>query len=278
MTRPAPGPRPPTDVGASRLPWRQPHAATAANRARPPKAREELIIATDSLIAGEVAVSELLADLARRRPVFHSEADFQHAFARALWQANDQIEVRLEARQPGLTREYLDLLAYGPQGRTAIEFKYFTRHWSDTTGEPGELYDLKAHAATDLARRNFIFDIERLERFGATPDQNGLAIMLTNDTSLWSEPPKRPTPTRDQDFRIHEGRTLAGTLLWGGGDYAANTRHLAGHYECRWKLYSNVASPNGTFRYLLIETTRADETRDNRKGETGAVPIRLEDL
>lgn len=167
--------------------------------------------------------------------------------------------MRLEARQPGPKREYLDLLAYGPQGRTAIEFKYFTRHWSDTTGEPGELYDLKAHAATDLARRNFIFDIARLERFGTTPNQNGLAIMLTNDTSLWSEPSWRQAPTRDAEFRIHEGRTLTGTLLWGGGDYADNTRHLAGRYECRWTPYSKLAGPTGTFQYLLIETTKHND-------------------
>lgn len=213
---------------------------------------------TEPLIAGDIPASRLLTELARHRPVFHSEADFQHAFARALWQADARIDVRLEARQPGPTREYLDLLAHGPNGRTAIEFKYFTRRWIGTAGNPPEDYDLRAHGATDLARRNFIFDIARLERFGTDTTQNGLAILLTNDSSLWAPPPPRRTPPRDADFRIHEGRTLTGTLQWGGGDYPANTRDLAGTYHCHWQPYSHLTNPDATFQYLLLETTGTD--------------------
>ena len=212
---------------------------------------------TGPLIAGDIPVRVLLAELARQRPVFHSEADFQHAFARALWRADHRIDVRLEARQPGPTREYLDLLAYGPNGRTAIEFKYFTRHWSGTAGNPPEHYDLRAHGATDLARRNFIFDIARLERFGTSTDQNGLAILLTNDKALWTQPPTRRTPPRDADFRIHQDRTLSGTLHWGGGDYPANTRHLTGTYNCDWQRYS-TPEQNCAFQHLLVETMNSD--------------------
>ena len=40
-----------------------------------------------------------MAELARVRPVFHSEADPQHAFARVLWELAPEVECRLEARQ-----------------------------------------------------------------------------------------------------------------------------------------------------------------------------------
>lgn len=206
----------------------------------------------EPLVAGRVQVRALLERLAIGRPVFHSEADFQHAFARACWEADRSIDVRLEVRQPG-GREYLDMLAIGPDSQTAVEFKYWTRQWSGSAGDPPERYDLRSHAATDLARRNFVFDIERLERFVVGPEENGLAVILTNDPSLWSSP-RVARDTRDQAFRIHDGRTLTGTLLWGAGDYPANTRELTGHYELAWRDYSSLDGGRCLFRYLVVET------------------------
>ncbi len=205
------------------------------------------------LVAGRVPIRALLEHLAVDRPVFHSEADFQHAFARACWEADATLNVRLEVRQHD-AREYLDMLAIGSDGQTAIEFKYWTRQWSGSAGDPPEQFDLRAHAATDLARRNFVFDIERLERFAVGPEHNGLAVLLTNDPSLWSSPPRPGRDTRDQAFRIHDGRTLAGTLLWGAGDFPANTRKLIGRYELVWRDYSQRDGRNGLFRYLVVET------------------------
>ncbi len=206
------------------------------------------------LVAGRVSVTEMLCELAKVRPVFHSEADLQYSFARLLWEKAPEVHARLEARQPGEAREYLDVLCIGPESQTAIEFKYWTRRWTGAAGDPVEEYDLKYHAATDLVRRNFVFDIERLERFGTGRNQNGLAIILTNDESLWVVPQEGRAPTRDRDFRIHEGRTVTGTLLWGGGDYPGNTRMLAGRYDLAWHPYSELPGPNGSFRYLVVET------------------------
>lgn len=203
------------------------------------------------LIAGRVPVGELMRSLGRERPVFHSEADFQHSFARALGEIDSTIQTRLEAQQ-GDAREYLDLLAIGPTRQTAIEFKYWTQHWSGTAGGPAEEYHLKNHAATDLARRNFVFDIARLERFASRPEISGLAIVVTNDASLWS-PPRSQRRTRDVDFRIHEGRILKGKLLWGGGDYPANTRDLSGEYKLRWSDYSVLTGSKGRFRSLAVD-------------------------
>lgn len=207
------------------------------------------------LIAGEVSLPEVMAKLRQDRPVFHSEADLQHGFARALWELAPKIQSRLEVRQyvPGAVgAEYLNLLCIGPTARTAIEFKYFTAYWTGMAGQPAEEYALKSHAATDLARLGFVSDIARLERFGNRPDQNGLALLITNEAGLWT-PPKQGG-TRDRDFRIHQGRTLTGQLLWGGGDYPRNTRVLRGSYVFNWHPHSLQEGSGGRFQYLAVFT------------------------
>jgi hypothetical protein len=214
------------------------------------------VTTSEPLIAGEVPLTEVIARLRQDRPVFHSEADLQHSFARVLWELAPKIRSRLEVRQhvPDATgREYLDLLCLGPSARTAIEFKYFTAEWTGAVGQPPEEYALRSHAADDLARLGFVSDIARLERFGNRPDQNGLALLITNAAAMWTAP-KPVKPTRDRDFRIHEGRTLAGQLLWADGDYQPNTRILRGSYSLNWQPYSVQDGPQGEFRYLPLFT------------------------
>ncbi|GEC05717.1 hypothetical protein SSP24_33720 [Streptomyces spinoverrucosus] len=205
------------------------------------------------VIAGRTPLREVMAQLRRHRRVFHSEADLQHSFARVLWELVPEAESRLEVPQRLSGKaEYLDLLCIGPEARTAIEFKYFTRSWTGTIGTPGEDYALKAHGATDLARLHFVRDIARLERFCRQSQQNGLALMLTNEASLWTPPGPGRRPTRDHDFRIHDGRELAGTLLWPEGAYEPNTCRLRGSYPLVWEQYSRQDGPGGEFRYLAV--------------------------
>ncbi len=66
-----------------------------------------------------------MAQLAEERPVFHSEADFQHAFASRLHLERPDARIRLEARARAGVR--LDLLAALDSWRVAIEFKYLLR-------------------------------------------------------------------------------------------------------------------------------------------------------
>ncbi|WP_333769304.1 hypothetical protein [Streptomyces sp. IBSBF 2435] len=212
----------------------------------------EAVPTSGPLIAGEVSLPELMARLQQDRPAFHSEGDLQHSFARMLWKLAPKIEPRLEVRQnapDAAGAEYLDLLCIGPTARTAIEFKYFTTQWTGTAGLPPEEYALKSHAAADLARLGFVSDIARLERFG-NPDQNGLALLITNEAGLWT-PPKQSS-TRDRDFRIHEGQKLSGQLLWGGCDYPRNARNLRGSYSLNWQPYSLQDGLRGDFRYLAV--------------------------
>jgi hypothetical protein len=97
------------------------------------------------LIAGSVDLGATLAELARLRPVFHSEADFQLALAWQVQRRDARMLVRLETRPlPGV---HLDLALARPDlGRyTAVELKYLTRAWSGEVA--GERYELKNHGA-----------------------------------------------------------------------------------------------------------------------------------
>ncbi|WP_371586921.1 hypothetical protein [Streptomyces virginiae] len=209
-------------------------------------------------IAG-IPLGEVMDALRRTRPVFHSEADLQHGFARALWEVAPDVRSRLEVpqRRPG-RREHLDLLCLGPEGQTLIEFKYFTRGWGGIVpGSPNEEYRLRNHGADDVARLRFVEDIVRLEMFCTRHDQDGLAVLVTNFPGLWNAPKPHSRPTRDQQFRIHEGRSLNGTLLWAEGTYADNTQHLRGNYDLTWRPYSELPGPGGTFRYLAVPVSAA---------------------
>ncbi|WP_240676886.1 hypothetical protein [Actinacidiphila soli] len=119
-------------------------------------------------------------------------------------------------------------------------------------GPLGETYALRSHSATDLARLSFVSDVERLERFCDWPDQNGLALIVTNESSLWEEPGPRAKRTRDHEFRVHEGRTLTGTLLRGAEGYEPNTRTLHDSYRMDWQPYSQQGGACGEFRYLAV--------------------------
>jgi hypothetical protein len=114
-----------------------------------------------------------------------------------------------------------------------------------------EKYDLRGHEALDLARLHFIHDVTRLEDWTADqPDTNGVAVLLTNDNRLW-EVPSSTRLTRDSAFRLHQGRTLTGTLAWGTSEnpFPGNERSLRGAYNVDWQEYSRPNTESGgTFR------------------------------
>lgn len=201
------------------------------------------------LIAGALDLDTVMAALSTRRPVFHSEADFQFAFAQAVAAADPNVQVRLEVRLAAERAEYVDLVCWTPQQRTLIEFKYATAGWQGADPS-GEQFNVRNHAAYDLARRYFAHDIHRLEQFTAgQPNTDGLAIMLSNEPGLWED--RGRADSRDRNFRIHQGRTLTGDLVWGAG----GTRYdqpLSGTYQLAWHDYSTSKPGKGRFRWLAV--------------------------
>jgi hypothetical protein len=206
-------------------------------------------------IAGTIELSAVMDRLAGQRAVFHSEADFQFAFAQTVQAMDPDIRCRLEVpvtTGASARTEYLDLLCTGPAGQTPIEFKYFTRRWSGNVVD--EHFELRNHAAADLLRLHFVHDLVRLERYEYSDP--GLAILLSNDPGPWTESTK---PTRDRDFRLHDGRLLQGTLLWADGDYVDNARELRGSYTVRWRDYRRLDNTGGgTLRYLALEVAPSE--------------------
>lgn len=202
-------------------------------------------------IAEAIALEEVLSVLAQTRPVFYSEADLQFTFAQTLTQLAPWVQCRLEVPSTRSDRrsEYLDLLCSGESTSTAIEFKYFTRRWQGQAH--AEQYQLRSHAAADLARLHFVHDIVRLERLCRVTGANGLAIMLTNEPNMWT-PPDPDKRTNDWAFRIHEGARLTGVLEWANG-YAPNRGEIKGAYVATWQDYSVLdTTRSGRFRWLAI--------------------------
>ena len=193
-----------------------------------------------------------MGHLSTKRAVFHSESDFQFAFAQTVSDLDPTIHIRLEVPKRAERRFYVDLICTADQ-TTLIEFKYITRAWRGIDDRTEERFDLRGHEALDLARLHFIHDVTRLEGWSReNADTNGLAVLLTNDNRLW-EQPRTPTPTRDQAFRLHHGQTFTGTLNWGTVERTcpANRRDLRGTYTADWNDYHQLDDrPGGKLRWL----------------------------
>lgn len=201
----------------------------------------------------QLDVASLLRDLALVRPVFHSEADFQFAFAWQIRLAYD-VNVRLETHpRPAVS---LDLQLDWPEGtHTAIELKYKTRLW---VGDVlGERFALKDQGANDIGGYDFLKDVERVESFvDAAPGWEGLAVMITNLATYWN-PAVHGRETNADAFRLHEGRAIGDELNWRkvGGTQAQrpNPIRLRDAHTLHWTDYSRLdSSVAGTFRSLVV--------------------------
>ena len=126
---------------------------------------------------------DIMRALARRRPIFHSEADFQHAFAWEIHRSAPEFDIRLEVPVRATTGAiHLDLLARSTLGQMAIELKYKTR--SLTAALDGEDFHLMSHAAQDLGRYDFFKDLNRIEEFAREQGQSEPAMPSSSPTTV----------------------------------------------------------------------------------------------
>lgn len=202
----------------------------------------------------------IMETLAQGRSLYHSEADFQHAFAWELHRAFPEWDIRLEVpmRMPSGSI-HLDLLAHSTAGEVAIELKYKTRALALTVN--GEQFHLASHSAQDLGRYDFFKDVSRVEAFAASrPNRYGYAIFLTNDSAYW-----KPPGSLDYGyaaFSMHDGRSVRGGLGWGVRASEGTRKgrqsdiELHGNYSLAWAEYSSVPTRTyGSFRYLCVHAT-----------------------
>lgn len=203
-------------------------------------------------------IQEIMDSLARMRPVFHNEADFQHALA---WELRERYEckIRLEQRMEidPKRRTYLDILLEKEGRRTAIELKYKMRAIDYMID--GEKFSLANQGAQDIGRYDVLKDLQRLEQMvNRNLADEGYLIYLTNDASYYQDPGIEKS-TADREFRIHEGRVLTGVLAWSenAGEGTMKGREeaivLEGSYEMNWRLYSQLdQSSAGSMKSLIV--------------------------
>lgn len=204
-----------------------------------------------------IRFQELLRQLALKRPLFHSEADFQHALGWELHASLPNAQVRLEFPMVQFDRQrYLDIFLENDGRILALELKYKTRGLEVITR--GERFELKNQSAQDLGRYDFIKDICRLEELVQDRSEvTGFAVLLTNDSAYWKQP--NIYNTVDRDFRLHERRRLSGIMHWRGAGLGTmrsreDPLQLKREYLLNWHDHSRPSSASyGQFRYLIAE-------------------------
>ncbi len=216
--------------------------------------RGRAVASTDQPLVDAAA---LLRGLAAQRPVFHSEADFQFAFAWEAKQRDPELKVRLETHPEPNVRLDLELIRASTRRGVAVELKYMTRRW--TGDDRGESFALKNHGASDLRGYDVIKDIHRVERFTSVrPGWSGVVVALTNDSAYW-RPRAEQRGTNADAFRLGEGTLLEGSRAWGpntGGTSRGREAalELRGSYPLTWIDYSCLGpGPAETFRALVVE-------------------------
>lgn len=205
-----------------------------------------------------VELDKIMGALSEKRPVFHSEADFQHALAWEIQRAYPDSRIRLEYVAPEL-RYHLDILVHAGGEAIPIELKYKTRRGVWTVED--ERFEAVNQSARDIARYDFIKDIFRVEQMvSAFSAPYGYAVLLTNESSYWR--PGRSADTIDAAFKLHDGRLLTGELAWKEHAGAGTTKGraapliLGGRYPLHWQDYSLLdESGAGRFRCLAVRVT-----------------------
>ena len=202
-----------------------------------------------------------LSALAKQRPVFHSEADFQHSLAWVIREQHAEIEVRLEYPVTlDDKRRHVDIRVQDADGPKVVELKYWTREVSLVVCD--EQYQLREHGAQPLFRYDFWKDVARIERLTKRDWVCGYAVALTNEHTYWNE---GQADSIDATFRTHEGHGVRGKLAWGPNAGTGTTKgreepiELSGSYVTRWCEYSKPMPglAGGEFRYLLLDVGAA---------------------
>lgn len=236
----------------------------------------------------KTVINDVLDNLAKRRPLFWSEADFQFEFAWELHkklgeEANIYLERRFELDNDKDTRDknhnkyYVDIWVEYQDGIYPIELKYTTTVCKIHDAE--NPVETKEQSARDAGCYRFLWDIKRLEEIKTSlspKEVKGYAIMLTSDAGYYEER-KPKQPTLFDDFRLIEGReippcTSDRKFKWTLDKIAVEKRDshwtkswpeftLKGEYILQWQYFKpiqtkQVRDDKGnivTLKYLLVE-------------------------
>ena len=199
-----------------------------------------------------IVIDDLMTRLALRRPVFCSEADFQHELAYEIRKSDPSLNVRLEWPLTTPTRGAIDLVVIG-ETRFALELKYLSKSFSTTLD--GEPVTLKQHGAHDQRRYDVCKDVARMETYAEATGSGAGVLVLTNDPSYWQQ--RARADTIDAAFNLSH-RELTGRLAWHELAKPGTTKNretaleIKGRYALTWRDYNHIEGRAGLFRYLWI--------------------------
>ena len=226
-------------------------------------------------------IIDALNNLAKRRPLFWSEADFQFEFAWELHkklgeEANIYLERRHEINSDSsdsanekathstinksLDKLYVDIWIEYEKVTYPIELKYTTKRCK--VDDAKNQVKTKEQSARDAGCYRFLWDIKRLEEIKTSlspKEVKGYAIMLTSDAGYYEER-KPKQPTLFDDFRLTHNRKIKKDteLKWNLSRIAEDKR--ADHWSRNWPKFTLKAE------YILqwqdftpIQTKRVDD-------------------
>lgn len=200
--------------------------------------------------------------LSDKRPIFHSEADFQFSLGWELKRLNNDFQIimerpfQFEDKSKKHPKIELDLLIENGLEKYGIELKYVTKKLNTKIGK--EKFELKDHMATNLRRYDFYKDINRLEYLKTNNEINkGYVIFLTNVDSYQ----KNETSGMAKEFNFADGCKIIpkDEYYWIGekineksiGSSRNENIKIEQQYDCRWSKYSTI--DNHVFKYILLE-------------------------
>lgn len=211
-----------------------------------------------------ITIEPLMSRLALRRPIFHSEADFQHEIAIEIRALDPDVQLRLEYPFGLGTRASLDILLRKGKTQAGIELKYLCR--STNVVIEGEQFRLNQQSAHDVRRYDVCKDIVRMESFCERFSATGGVLLLTNDPTYWRS--SRRSGTFGADFNLADLRILNGTLAWAAGTGKGTSKGretpliITGNYPLVWRDYHDLGGIGGRLRYLYIPVGNAASLAD----------------
>jgi len=208
-------------------------------------------------------MQSVMNELGKKRPVFHSEADFQFALAWMIQKKHPDVRIRLEypylCKEPfygknkkAKTKLNIDILIWQGDNVIPIELKYLTSKISKYEDKKNnEIFNVNSKGKK-WGRLDTLEDIARIEHF-KNENANcevGYSIMLTNDASYEQNPP--------ENDKIAKNLKLTGTI-GGKYDYYGNADQRAtvlinGNYQADWARYSPIHGEKViSFRYMMVK-------------------------
>lgn len=200
------------------------------------------------------AIDQWMTDLSSRRPVFHSEFDFQFALCNVMARAG-VTRIRLErmVQLPGSSRFEVDIMGSLHDLPIALELKYPKKRFVGTVSVDGydEYFNLPSSGADDLDAQAIWQDAARIEKLMTAGIIEAGAVVALSNFEFWDQR-KHTLKSQAYAFRLWQSREVqAGTMLsFPEPKRARSAVQLRCSYRCDWRPYSQPLASD--FRYLVL--------------------------